>query len=138
MTRLLLLGLALLLGPAAHAGSPEEPAPFTCDGRIVMLRRSEIVPGGSIEGFLEATRQHVAWYRSHGVETNIQVVARVVERDAETGREIPSDSEIVTLHVNPPDPEGLPVGDEAWQAFVGLYSKNARIVDATRICLPDF
>jgi len=140
VTRRLVLALALLSaggsGPAPLAA--EEPEPWTCEGHVAMLRRSEIIEGGSIEGFLEATRHHIAWYRSNGVETNIQVVARVIERDVETGREIPSDREIVTLHIDPPDREGLPIGDEAWEAFVAEYVANSKIVEARRICLPDF
>lgn len=134
--------MTLALPSAGAAGSApvaaEEPEAWTCDGRIAMLRRSEIIEGGSIEGFLEATRDHMAWYRNNGIDTNIQVVARVVERDSETGREIPSDREIVTLHIDPPDQEGLPVGDEAWEAFVAEYVANSKIVEARRICLPDF
>jgi hypothetical protein len=125
-------------GDARERQGPEEDATWTCDGRIAMLRRSEIVEGGSVEGGLEATRDHLAWYRSHGAETNPHPVARVVERDTATGAERPSENEVVTFHIDPPDREELPVGDEAWEAFVAKYTANSRIVDARRICLPDF
>jgi len=134
--RPLALTLAVLSTGVIGAAA-EEAEPWACDGHIAMLRRSEIVEGGSIAGFLEAARDHMAWYRNHGVVTNRQLVARVVERDPETGREIPSDREIVTLHIDPPDRDELPVGDAAWQAFVTKYVANSKIVEARRICLPD-
>src|SRR5450432_1676004 len=79
----------------------QETAP-ACEGRIAVVRVSEILPKGGMNGFLAAVAAHKAWYRANGVNDNDIVVSRVIVRDEKTGTQKYSDKEVITYHLNPP------------------------------------
>lgn len=131
MFKLFLSALALCgLVAAAQAA---EPAP-ACEGTMVVLRKSEIT--GTADGFLEATRDHEAWYRANGVTTNSFLATPAQQFNRETGAYEIVPNLYVTLHINPPNDSALPRNDAGWKAFVAKYQANSRIVADATFCLP--
>ena len=132
-----LLAVMALAAPlpvlAATAASSTDPHAL-CDGQIEMIRISKIKPTGSVAGFLEAVADNNAWYRSHGSTSNIQLAARELHYDKEAKTFSLAEDEIVTIHINPPGPDGRTV-DAAWNAFVKKYEDNSEIVTQKMICV---
>ena len=131
--RTLFLFTALLTFPVSLAA---QGAPLACDGRVTTVRVSEIKPGGSVDGFLAAVDAHQAWYKAHGVPDAI-FATRVILRDEKTRVRSYSDKQFMTFHVHASTQAG-PKHDEAYDAFVKLYSQNSDIKSEYNICLPNF
>ncbi|MGD0963816.1 MAG: hypothetical protein ABSA57_07950 [Candidatus Acidiferrales bacterium] len=107
-----------------------------CDGRVAIVRVSEIKPGG-MEGFLAAVKAHKAWYRNNGVTSNEILVSRVIVKDEKTGEWKYSDSEVITYHINPPEDNAkLPRNDDAWKAYVKMYNDVSTVKSITLSCMP--
>jgi hypothetical protein len=109
-----------------------------CDGVPVVLRISDIVNGGSVEGVKKAAQMHEAWYRNNGVMKNRQVIGEVYTTD---GRNITADnSKVVSLHINRPSPdEGTATrnwGDAGFKEFVAQYNKNNKVTNEINVCFP--
>jgi len=129
-----LLALLFLLTSACSLAQNALPA---CDGDYVVVRLSQIKPGGSMKGFMDALAAHLAWYRSHGFKDNRIVAARIIERDPRSGELKYSEKQVMTYHFNPPgmgDPAGR--GDAAWNAYVKLYRDNSDMLSETVTCMP--
>lgn len=122
--------LAAALLAAAPARAQTNPP---CDGNVTVVRVSIIKPG-QMNLFLQAVAAHKAWYRSHGFQDNIIVAGRVMNRD-DAGKVTYSDTEIVSLHVNPP---AVPRAqfDAAWDAYVKQYRDSSDIKSDYRTCMP--
>jgi len=134
-------GAAIPKDAAKAAADPANAAKATdprdlCKGRLETIRISKIKEGGTLAGFLEAVADHNAWYRSHGVDSNLQVVAREIKRDPKTNSFSIAEDEVVTIHINPP-PRDENKRDAAWDAFVKKYRDNSDVVTARMICVPD-
>lgn len=136
---------ALAIVPARAAEKPlEKPASphlvdIPCEGTIAILYRDKIKPGGTVQGFVEATAAHQAWYRAQGITENRFVVAKVVKVDEKTGKAAYAEDEVYNLHINPPAHSRYPKrGDAAWKAFVAKYEANSQIIEQRTICLPKF
>src|ERR1700690_1532204 len=123
----------LLESPPALAQEHNLPA---CDGRVAIVRVSEIKPGG-IQGFLAAVKAHKAWYRNNGVKNDDFLISRVIVRDPKTGEFNYSDSEVVTYHINAPeDNPKLPRNDAAWKAYQKMYEDTSTVKSITLSCMP--
>ncbi len=130
-TSLVFSPLAAVADTPATAADPHA----LCDGQIELVRFSKIKPTGSIAGFLDTVKDNNAWYRSHGIKSNMQVAARELKYDETNHVFSVADDEIVTIHINPPRPNGASE-DEAWKAFVKKYDDNSEITAAKMICVP--
>ncbi len=122
-----ILTMILCLGGAtvAHAAGP-------CGAdRMVTMRVSKLTAAGTPAGFLDAVKDHKAWYASHGFKDDQFVTAPALV--PEKGGLKPSASEYVTFHVYG---DAEPKHDAAWDAFVAKYKANATIAGETRMCLP--
>lgn len=132
----MLLALALL-GAMALPAAAATPQDLCKDGELVTLRISKLKPGGSVAGIEDAIKDHTAWYRNNGVTDNKQVLGRVIAENPADKSASVSETEVVTLHINPPDSQALANrGDAAWKAFVDKYRKNSEIVTEKEFCLP--
>lgn len=123
----------LFAAPAfAQADKTECPS-----GHVVIYRVSKIKPGGTVEGFRQAVADNLAWYRSHGLTSNIQVGGPVMVMDPATRKASLSPDQVVTLHIDPPSfgSKANPPRDAAWDAFVAKYNANSEMVSQTYICL---
>jgi hypothetical protein len=108
-----------------------------CDGDIAVVRVSEIKTGGTMKGFMDAVAAHRAWYRSNGIKDNEIVASRVIVKDEKTGEMKYSDQEILTYHINPPDPKRTPNrNDDAWKAYVKMYRDNSDLKSEYMTCMP--
>ncbi|NWH08530.1 MAG: hypothetical protein HXY22_07820 [Alphaproteobacteria bacterium] len=132
MIRLLTV-LALSFALIGSAAAQQE---VPCDGVIATIRKSQIIEGGTPQGFMEAAKEHEAWYRANGVTTNKIVIMPVMKRDRDTGVLASVPDQFLSFHVNPPQDAGLPRGDAAWEAYVAKYRTNSKILDDAIVCLP--
>jgi hypothetical protein len=115
----------LLTATAAHADG-------ACGAdTMVTMRVSKLSAAGTPAGFLDAVKDHKAWYASHGLKDDAFVTAPVLV-PAKGGMK-PSASEYVTFHVYGAKE---PKHDAAWDAYVAKYKANATIDSETRFCLP--
>ena len=118
--------LILVAGPSSAA------AAGACgDDTMVTMRVSKLSAGGTPAGFLDAVKDHKAWYAGHGMKDDAFVTAPVLA-PAKGGLK-PSASEYVTFHVYGTKE---PKHDAAWDAYVAKYKANATIASETRFCLP--
>ncbi len=130
--------VSVSLAASAFAAEPvANPLPAAgpqtlCKGQLQTLRISKIKKGGTMAGFLEAVAAHNAWYKAHGVNSEVEVVGREIRRDPETDAYAVAEDEVVTIHISPPsEPTGK---DEAWTAFVQKYRDNSKIVTSRTLC----
>lgn len=124
----LLLAAALLAFTAS--GSRTAAGPCGADQQVTM-HVSKLSASGTPAGFLDAVKDHKAWYASHGFKNDSFVTAPVLV--PEKGGMKPSASEYVTFHVYG---DNQPKHDAAWDAYVAKYKANATIASDTRFCLP--
>ena len=124
--------LLLTLTALASLGAPAFAAGTACGAdQMVTMRVSKLSASGTPAGFLDAVKDHKAWYGAHGFKDDHFVTAPVLV-PAKGGMK-PSASEYVTFHVYG-DKE--PTHDAAWDAYVAKYKANATIAGETRFCLP--
>ena len=131
---LLLLAALLTFHAAPSLAQDAMPA---CTGSFAVVRVSEIKPGGTMKGFLDAAAAHQAWYRKNGVNDNEIVVSRVIVKDEKTGKFSYSNKEVITYHINPPDAKRTPNrGDADWNAYVKMYRDNSDMKSEYVTCMP--
>ncbi len=123
----MILAAAALLFAATGAAAQ---GPCGADAMVAM-RVSKLSASGTPAGFLDAVKDHKAWYASHGFKDDVFVTAPVLV--AEKGGMKPSASEYVTFHVYG---DKQPTHDAAWDAYVAKYKANSTIESETRLCLP--
>ena len=134
----LMLAGALVLASVGIAFAADAPAasPYaSCKGEIWVIRKSQIIPGGTYEGFLKAVADQTAWYRKNGVTTNEQRSGKVFETDAQFNVTKLSSDMVETVHINAPKMKELPVNDAGWKAFVAEFQANSKIVEETQVCV---
>ncbi|RZO69603.1 MAG: hypothetical protein EVA67_10435 [OM182 bacterium] len=129
--------LVVLLGISTQASAADTPE-SSCSGVASILRISEYVADGSEAGLREAAAQHTAWYRSHGVTENEQVVIPLMTYDADSDALNGDTQRVATLHLNANASRDArdQQGDDAWQAFIAEYQKNTEVTETLWLCLP--
>ncbi len=100
--------------------------------QMVTMRVSKLNAAGTPAGFLDAVKDHKAWYASHGFKDDAFVTGPTLV--PEKGGMKPSASSYVTFHVYGSDTN--PKHDAAWDAYVAKYKANSTIDSETRFCLP--
>lgn len=98
---------------------------------MVTMRVSTLSVTGTPAGFLDAVKDHKAWYAGRGFKDDSFVTAPVLV--SQKGGPKPSASEYVTFHVYG-DKE--PKHDAAWDAYVTKYKASTTIASETRFRLP--
>ena len=126
--------VCLFSGNAAYAQESNQ-----CDGIVSILRISNYVDSGSEEGLREASEKHDAWYKSHGVTANRQVVIPILQYDEDTDSVVKDSSRVSTLHLNSAVSAAAREhqGDLMWNEFIALYNKNTEVADTIFVCLPE-
>ena len=126
--------VCLFSGNAAYAQESTQ-----CDGIVSILRISNYVDSGSEEGLREASEKHDAWYKSHGVTANRQVVIPILQYDEDTDSVVKDSSRVSTLHLNSAVSAAAreQQGDLMWNEFIALYNKNTEVADTIFVCLPE-
>ena len=126
--------VCLFSGNAAYAQESNQ-----CDGIVSILRISNYVDSGSEEGLREASEKHDAWYKSHGVTANKQVVIPILQYDEDTDSVVKDSGRVSTLHLNSAVSAAAreQQGDLMWNEFIALYNKNTEVADTIFVCLPE-
>ena len=126
--------VCLFSGDAAYAQKSNQ-----CDGIVSILRISNYVDSGSEEGLREASEKHDAWYKSHGVTANKQVVIPILQYDEDTDSVVKDSGRVSTLHLNSAVSAAAREhqGDLMWNEFIALYNKNTEVADTIFVCLPE-
>jgi len=125
--KFILTAIALGAATAGHAAGGACGADQT-----VTMRVSKLSASGTPAGFLDAVKDHKAWYASHGLKDDS--LTTVPALTAVKGGLKSSVTEYVTFHVYGSTEQ--PKHDAAWDAYVAKYKANATIVGETRFCLP--
>lgn len=134
LTTAIAAAAAVVCAAAPLAANAAASAKDLCpSGQLVIIRTSQIKPGGSKAGFDKAVADNQAWYVAHGLTKNKQVGGTVLTFDKASGWSASPDM-VATVHVNPPGPEAG-AADAAWNAFVAEYQANTNMVSQTMICL---
>ena len=125
---------SLFSGSAAYA---QESTP--CDGIVSILRISNYVDSGSEEGLREASEKHNAWYKSHGVTANKQVVIPILQYNEDTDSIVKDSGRVSTLHLNSAVSTAAreQQGDLMWNEFIALYNRNTEVAETIFVCLPE-
>ena len=110
-----------------------------CDGVISILRISNYVKTGTEEGLKEASEKHDAWYKSHGVTENKQVVIPILQYNEDSDSFVKDPGSVATLHINSAASSAAreQQGDSMWNEFVTLYSENTDVAESMFVCLPE-
>ena len=126
--------VCLFSGDAAYAQESNQ-----CDGIVSILRISNYVDSGSEEGLREASEKHDAWYKSHGVTANRQVVIPILQYDEDTDSVVKDSSRVSTLHLNSAVSAAAreQQGDLMWNEFITLYNENTEVAESMFVCLPE-
>jgi hypothetical protein len=133
-TRLSGIAVVLLASGAAHA--QKAPADFCTGGEIAVLRLSTLAQGGSRAGFDRAVSDQLAWYRTHDFKQNHILTAPVIVQDESSKQWSVSETEIFSLHINPPPIDAVKA-DDGYRAFVAEFRKNSAVASERTICLRD-
>lgn len=132
---------AIALIAAAALASVALPAAAQTPGSLCpagtaagVVRLSTVKSTGSMDGFLQAVKDHLKWYRDHGYKTNEIATYPVLERPA-GGAWTMSKTQVLSIHKNAP---GVPTAqqDDAWKAYVAEYRANSDITSESYVCLP--
>lgn len=136
MKNMLMSAVAMISLAAGNCVVAQETS--ECDGIISILRISNYVDTGTEEGLREASSKHDAWYKSHGVTGNKQVVIPLLHYDRETDSFTKDSSRVSTLHLNSvvSAKSREHIGDAAWNEFIALYNENTEIAESVIACLP--
>lgn len=112
----------LLVAAGAQAAPAASPADLCKGGQLVVVRVSTVKPGAKA-AFEAAARDHLAWYRGHGISSNRLVVGAVINGDMSKGFTA-SETEYVSIHMDSP---GVPRDkrDAAWDAYVKAYRDSS-------------
>lgn len=133
------VGLVLALASLFSDNIAYAQDSIQCDGTVSILRISNYVDSGSEEGLREASEKHDAWYKSHGVTENKQVVIPILQYKEDTDSLVKDSSRVTTLHLNSDVSTAVREhqGDLLWNEFIALYNKNTKVTDTLFLCLPE-
>jgi hypothetical protein len=122
---------ALSPGEALRAAQTAKPCPA---GQVfAMVRISTVKPTGSIEGYKEAVRDQLKWYRDHGYMTAEVTAYPVVETPDQGKSWAVSKTHILSIHKNRPvAPQQKQ--DPSWDAVTAKLVANVDITSDTYFC----
>ncbi len=99
---------------------------------MVAMRVSVLTATGTPAGFMDAVKDHKAWYASHNFKDDVFTTGPALVGDR--GASERSGRKFVTFHTY--GGEANPKHDAAWDAYVAKYKANATIESDQRFCLP--
>jgi hypothetical protein len=124
---------ALCPTPAVAQQAPAA-APIPCDGKLNVVRLSDIKPG-MMDQFLKAVAAQQAWYKAAGTTDKIGVL-RILVQDPATKAYTASETQAITTHIMPTQRATGPRPDQAgWDAFVKMFSDSSTIKTQYMTCM---
>ncbi len=127
---LIILSGCIVLFSAATASAQQASPVMACNGNMNVIRVSEIKPG-MMPTFLKAVAAQTAWYKSKG-SSDVIGVERVLEQNPSTKSYQISETSVITTHI---ETQKQPTQDDAYKAFVALFSSSSTIKTSYLTCL---
>ncbi len=134
---------APVLTATSTAASSTDVASFDqCQGPVSSWRENELVEGGSLAGFLEATQDHQAWLDGKGLDVRIRTwtAFEPVPEEERPGKLVAFGSEVVYPSYDAFDDvmsAREADRDEAYEAFAQKYRDNTAIKAYRLVCLSE-
>jgi hypothetical protein len=130
LIRLFVAVAAFVLPFAAPAPAAAQAAPV-CSGNLNIVRVSEIKPG-MMAKFLEAVAAQQAWYKAAGGPDEITAM-RVMDRSGNSMTL--SETQVLTMHVEPAKREKAIPHDAGYDAFVAMFKESSTIKSEYITCM---
>ena len=126
----------------------KETAKFSeCEGKVANYYLSNLVDGGSIEGWLKAADMHQKYYDDRKFEVEVLTELQYsVDEDGNTSDNFVSLDTLVVWdslsarnqfqnYLNNRSLKQIEKDEKDYSAFVDLYEKNTKITDRKRLCM---
>jgi len=117
-----------------------------CDGKVVNYYVSKIIPGGSIEGVMKASKMHQNFYDGQSVNVKVYPALQYLRNDEGTEEKLHRVSTMVIWEsvsawsewrdsIESLSAEERNKADKNYNAFVAEYNKNTEVVAERRWCM---
>ena len=118
-----------------------------CEGKVVNYYVSKIVPGGSVEGMMKATKMHRKFYKDRGADVKVYPALQYLRNDdGGTEEKLHRVSTMVVWDsvtawskwretINTLSEGDREKADKEYGAFVAMYNKNTEVVAQRRWCM---
>ena len=117
-----------------------------CDGKVVNYYVSKIIPGGTIEGVMKASKMHQNFYDSQSVNVKVYPALQYLRNDEGTEEKLHRVSTMVIWEsvsawsewrdsIESLSAEERNKADKNYNAFVAEYNKNTEVVAERRWCM---
>ena len=126
----------------------KETAQFSeCEGKVANYYLSNLVDGGSIEGWLKAADMHQKYYDYRKFEVEVLTELQYsVDEDGNTSDNFVSLDTLVVWdslsarnqfqnYLNNRNSKQIEKDEKDYSAFVDLYEKNTKITERKRLCM---
>ena len=142
----LVLFVTPLLAAKPAAASSTDVARFEkCQGPVSAWRENELIEGGSLAGFLEATREHQAWLDGKGYKVRVRTwnafKPPVPPSAKRAGKQVAFGSELVypsfDAFTKVMSTRQLDRNDRAYRAVLQKYKKNTTVKTHRLVCLSE-
>ena len=117
-----------------------------CDGKVVNYYVSKIIPGGSIEGVMKASKMHQNFYDRQSVNVKVYPALQYLRNEEGTEEKLHRVSTMVIWEsvsawsewrdsIESLSAEERNKADKNYNAFVAEYNKNTEVVAERRWCM---
>ena len=118
-----------------------------CQGKVANYYLSNLVDGGSVEGWLKAAAMHEKYYTNRGFEVEVLTEMQYsVDEDGNVSDKFVSLDTLVVwnslsarnefqTYLDNRSSEQVNRDEKEFSAFVNLYEKNTKIAERKRLCM---
>ena len=117
-----------------------------CKGKVSNYYVSKIIPGGSVDGMMKASKMHQNFYDEQGANVKVYPALQYLRTDEGTEEELYRISTMVVWDsvnswnewresVEALSEEDREAADKQYNAFVEMYNKNTEVVTERRWCM---
>ena len=117
-----------------------------CKGKVVNYYVSKIIPGGSVEGMMKASKMHQEFYDKQGANIKVYPALQYLRNDDGTNEKLHRVSTMVVWDsvsawsewresIDALSKEDRAQADKEYNAFVAKYNKNTEVVAQRRWCM---
>ena len=148
MTKFLIhFSLILCISILADDHIDEDTKFSECQGKVANYYLSNLVDGGSVEGWLKAAAMHEKYYTNRGFEVEVLTEMQYsVDEDGNVSDKFVSLDTLVVwnslsarnefqTYLDNRSSEQVNRDEKEFSAFVNLYEKNTKIAERKRLCM---
>ena len=118
-----------------------------CQGKVANYYLSNLVDGGSVEGWLNAAAMHEKYYTNRGFEVEVLTEMQYsVDEDGNVSDKFTSLDTLVVwnslsarnefqTYLDNRSSEQVERDEKEFSAFVNLYEKNTKVTERKRLCM---